>query len=819
MTSVKDKIPPNRETSVPKYGLKVRLNHTYPEDRSQDFVPSIRQIWAILPLVLRYIWYYIVHRITGKSIVMDYLKTIRSKQIYGVPIGGIGCGTIGRGYRGEFCRFQLKPGLYEYNTVDANQFIVTIKDRHHETIFHSLLSTFPKKKLSSWQSFIDGSECFYTGLYPRSWTEYDLSKFGVMLTCRQVTPIIPNNYKDTSLPCAVFVWDITNICDEDRTVTIAFTFKNGVGDKSKDRASTCSSKAFSLGDSEGVILYHTIDKMPCSYALSAKVHPDFDISKCLYFDPNSDGIEPWIQLKNNGSFDKISDKSYGQIFGEMACGIAAKTTVGPGEGATAELSLVWDMPTVQFPKRMRKYSRYYTKHFGSENASVRIVRHAFDNYKDWEQAIFEWQSKVLDNGELPDWYKSALFNETYFVSDGGSIWVTVDEEEAKKLSKNDPRIELGKFALLEGHEYRMYNTYDVHFYASFSFIVNWPLLQSVLQYDMKDAIFTEIPDKVKMLYDGEIVERKVPNTVPHDIGDPGEEPFVLLNSYPIHDVSQWRDLNSKFVLQVFRDAFITGLNDSSVAYLNDMYDACYTVMHKSEQFDVDGDGLIENSGCPDQTFDTWVMTGASAYCGGLWLAALFAMTKIADALQKTEDKDKFQKLLDKGKVAFERKLWNGRNYNFDCSNEECRSIMADQLCGQWYLRSCGFNYEVFPQDRVKTALKTIYENNVQSFCNGRMGAVNGFIDGAADKFTIQSEEVWTGVTYALAASMIQEGMWSEGFNTAGGMYKSMTERFGLAFDTPEALYATKYYRSVSYMRPLSIWSMQLAINQLKIKNE
>jgi non-lysosomal glucosylceramidase len=195
MTSVKDKIPPNRETSVPKYGLKVRLNHTYPEDRSQDFVPSIRQIWAILPLVLRYIWYYIVHRITGKSIVMDYLKTIRSKQIYGVPIGGIGCGTIGRGYRGEFCRFQLKPGLYEYNTVDANQFIVTIKDRHHETIFHSLLSTFPKKKLSSWQSFIDGSECFYTGLYPRSWTEYDLSKFGVMLTCRQVTPIIPNNYK------------------------------------------------------------------------------------------------------------------------------------------------------------------------------------------------------------------------------------------------------------------------------------------------------------------------------------------------------------------------------------------------------------------------------------------------------------------------------------------------------------------------------------------------------------------------------------------------------------------------------------------------
>lgn len=34
---------------------------------------------------------------------------------------------------------------------------------------------------------------------------------------------------------------------------------------------------------------------------------------------------------------------------------------------------------------------------------------------------------------------------------------------------------------------------------------------------------------------------------------PDEEPFLLINSYPIHDVSEWRDLNIKFVLQVYRD--------------------------------------------------------------------------------------------------------------------------------------------------------------------------------------------------------------------------------------------------------------------------
>lgn len=82
-------------------------------------------------------------------------------------------------------------------------------------------------------------------------------------------------------------------------------------------------------------------------------------------------------------------------------------------------------------------------------------------------------------------------------------------------------MDYGRFAYLEGHEYRMYNTYDVHFYASYALIMNFPLLQLVLQYDFKDAITLEILEKETMLYDGQVVPRKVKNTVPHDVGDPG----------------------------------------------------------------------------------------------------------------------------------------------------------------------------------------------------------------------------------------------------------------------------------------------------------
>lgn len=49
-------------------------------------------------------------------------------------------------------------------------------------------------------------------------------------------------------------------------------------------------------------------------------------------------------------------------------------------------------------------------------------------------------------------------------------------------------------------------------------------------------------------------------------------------------------------------------------------------MTRSMKFDTDNDGMIENGGYADQTYDTWTATGTSAYCGGLWIAAIRVCT-------------------------------------------------------------------------------------------------------------------------------------------------------------------------------------------------
>lgn len=53
----------------------------------------------------------------------------------------------------------------------------------------------PKKQLSAWEWDFDGSQAEYTALYPRAWSVFRIPEYSLTLVCRQVSPIIPNNYK------------------------------------------------------------------------------------------------------------------------------------------------------------------------------------------------------------------------------------------------------------------------------------------------------------------------------------------------------------------------------------------------------------------------------------------------------------------------------------------------------------------------------------------------------------------------------------------------------------------------------------------------
>ena len=60
--------------------------------------------------------------------------------------------------------------------------------------------------------------------------------------------------------------------------------------------------------------------------------------------------------------------------------------------------------------------------------------------------------------------------------------------DKKTAQCNGNQVQCGQFLYLEGHEYLMYNTYDVHFYASFALLMLFPMLELSLQIDFARTV-------------------------------------------------------------------------------------------------------------------------------------------------------------------------------------------------------------------------------------------------------------------------------------------------------------------------------------------
>ncbi|KAL0391643.1 UNVERIFIED_CONTAM: Non-lysosomal glucosylceramidase [Sesamum radiatum] len=138
-----------------------------------------------------------------------------------------------------------------------------------------------------------------------------------------------------------------------------------------------------------------------------------------------------------------------------------------------------------------------------------------------------------------------------------------------------------------------------------------------------------------------------------------------------------------------------------------------------------------------------------------------------------------------------------------------------------YARACGL-LPIADEEKVKSALEKIYHFNVMKIKGGMHGAVNGMQpNGEVDFSALQSREIWCGVTYSVAASMIQEDMVDMAFKTAFGIYEAAWSEHGLgfSFQTPEGWTPEGEYRSLCYMRPLAIWAMQWALSYPKLFNQ
>jgi len=740
----------------------------------------------------------------------------------GAPVGGFGAGTFSRTYRGDFARWHIKAGVHKYQTVWANQFAMYQKSEGDvEGTAQVLTATHPEnKQLSAWKWDYPVGAGDYYSLYPKSWYDYRWEKFPAHVTLEQFSPILPENYRESSYPVAVYRWHAENPTDKTVTVSILLSWANMLGwfrDFSSDLNGALDQGNHNrfVHQAEGAnqmqgILFDRVpggpvrDEWAGEMAIATLDAPGVEVTHYTTFVPDGPGAgDIWKTFAADGRLSN-SNEAWTSSGEHLAAAIAVRFTLKPGEKRTVPMVIAWDLPVVEFGSG-RKWYRHYTDFYGTEGTHAwQIARDGLLNAAKWSDAIDAWQAPYVNDGNKPLWYRGELFNELYILADGGSVW-------GRPVSAKAGTPE--SFAFLECFDYPFYGTLDVRFYGSMPLAKFWPEIDKQELREFADTVPLNFPEKyiwewkTQQTGSEQLRERKARGAVPHDLGVPQEDPFFQINQFSWQDTNNWKDLNSKFVLMVYRDYVFTRKKD--LAFLRYTWPAVQEALTYLAQYDRNRDGLPQNDDYPDQTYDEWIVRGDSAYCGGLWLAALRAAEEMARALGDTKAAGKYHAMFAKGQATYISKLWTGDYFRYDTLSEYRDDIQADQLAGQWYATMTGLG-DLVPREMQVKALKKIYDFNVMKFAHGEMGAVNGIApDGTIITSNEQVQEVWIGTTFSLAALMLADGLNDEAYHTAWGIYHTNYETQGYWFRTPEAWDISGHYRASMYMRPAAIWAMEM----------
>jgi len=743
----------------------------------------------------------------------------------GVPIGGLGTGSIGRTFRGDVARWHLEIGQHRFEPVAADGFSLYVGPAGEagEAARGSgraiVLSALRPTELPAWGWDLPVGGGTYHALFPRAWQTFEPEGLGlpVRLTGEQLSPVIAGDLDRSALPVGVFEWWVENPGPDPLTVGLLFSWADPPGGPNSGPAPGRPHEVTRSAQVLGVTLLDPGPDAPTALrgtvAIAALAADGWSLSARATFDPVGD-TALWADFAADGRLDENTqtpaEAPQGGPAGPSGAAVAATTELAPKERRSIRFALAWDLPVVEFGGGRRWWKRYTGAWGRTGERAWDLANHALEQAPAWRAAIERWQAPFLDDPVRPDWYTMALFNELYFLVDGGTFW------EAGEVGGPEPAPgDVGRFGLLECLDYPFYDTVDVDFYASFALLELYPELELQGIRDLLAAVPVDDPRLWTIEASGLEAPRKVGGTVPHDLGGPADDPFQRPNWYRFQDVSLWKDLGPKFVLQVWRDAVAAG-PEVGDELIRDAFPTVERVLQGLAASDHDADGLPEHDGIPDQTYDTWPMRGPSSYGGSLWLAATAAAEAMARRLGDRASEGRWAGWFERAQVAFDVRLWRDDHYAYDDgAGPSSDSLMADQLAGQWYADATGLG-PLLPDDRVETALRTVHARNVRGFAGGRMGAVNGTRpDGSIDTSSEQSAEVWVGTSYALAAFMIGRGLLDEGWETARGVAAVTYER-GLWFRTPEAYDRDGNFRASMYLRPLAIWAIEEALRRRRI---
>ncbi|MGO9088030.1 MAG: GH116 family glycosyl-hydrolase [Terriglobales bacterium] len=738
----------------------------------------------------------------------------------GVPLGGIGAGNFMYNICGTFGPWQMKVGRYEERFLPQGAFHIREQVDGKSATTRTLATD---DVLPAWPRLQPGQGEYYA-LFPRGWCTY--RPFEANITLEFFTPVIKDNYRETSLPASLFRFRIHNPLSSPVEVSVMFTFPNApytgpqntpmgkpkgadVDETARERRGLTNNLARDEHSGITAILMeaHHSTNPPETENSEWCIATNAVASHTTIWDGEGDGAEIWQDFSTDG---ELADKPLSLNSKLPSGALCVKVKVAPGSEVTVPFALTWYFPQIEFGQGTRWWRRYTEYYPAKPRQAFEIAKEALLKTGEWLQAVETWQTPIVQNPAYPEWLKQSVLNELYYTTFGGSFWENGCITKAKKFGGRRGQ---HLASVMECQEYGFAETFDVRHHVSRCCRDVWPA--------MERDILLVFSDFIMDTSDG---------SCPHDAGLIAGDPFFEYDGYGAgynqgpggikgRVTTPWSEFSPKFIQQCH--AYWHKTKDDN--FVAEVWPSLVRSFRYQKSTDVDGDGLSEMKS--SEYKDNKLFNAV------LWLGALEALAALAAYRKETGFLEEVTAELNKARASTEQQFWNEQlgYYQYNARNQD---IMGDAMIGQRFVDVTGLP-PVLDPDRMTSHYRQLFRRAVlplKDFSGdgvGDIGVANALhpdsTPGVGDSEYAHQFEVWTGVSYSAAANLYAWGkrvgdgsLQADALLTAWGVHSNtwVNEQTAYWFSTPEAwrLADPKQFRALMYQRARAIWEFAMEVN-------
>ncbi len=738
------------------------------------------------------------------------------------PLGGIGTGDILLGGRGNICEMEIfgradRDEVPPYMTFFSLWFQNSKGYTGTRILEGKLPNDFPnpfgvpREELAGIPRF---SSCRFISEFPYARVVLEDPEVPVRAVMKAWNPFIPLDIDNSSLPLAIFSWTIENTGKD--TLHSALAFNTGNPFRTYRNSPSLAGKVrFESHDGLSGVVF-TQEAPERGEVMIASTGKDPDIETGWYRGNWWDNAHVfWKDFSDDGRI-RDSRQSYSFTSSDQdVATVSVPFTLAPGQRITIPYYLFWRMPDREREPSMA---------LGAGDKVPKTIRNWYAGKFDGTAAIAGY---YLRNGARLDSttlrYHDILFSSTF------------PAEVLDALSSNTAGLKTN-LILRTGEG-------TVHAFEGLGNTFGCCPGNCTHVYNYAQSI--------AFLFPG--LERNMRETnYLHDTEDDGFQScraIIPLGDYSMHGLAADGQLGT--VMRAYREWKISG-DTQWLARLWPKIKASVEFAWKGSGKPVDGKPWTRYAAVPwdpgregvirgDQpnTYDIDFF-GPNMLTGSLYLGALEAAAAMADAMGEAGTAREYRQLAEKGRESYEKLLWNGSYYEQKIEvidgvdiphrlrspgNKEGvlpkyqfgKGCLSDQLLGQFLADVTGLG-DLLDTAHIRRALGSIYTHNfISSFRDfdnvQRVYALNneaGLVlcswpEGGKPLLPfVYSDEVWTGVEYQVAASLIWHGYVDEGLSVV----RAVRNRYRGYNRNPLGEIESGMY----YARSMSSWALLNALS-------